>query len=52
MPYKHDEKRNRFDTSGNFCSWSCMKSFALDRHGITKGSIIVFDEVCFCSASK
>ncbi len=40
MPYKHDEKRNKFDTSGNFCSWSCMKSFALDRHGITKGSII------------
>ena len=40
MPHKHDSRRNKFYTSGNFCSWSCMKSFALDKHGITRGSII------------
>jgi len=40
MPHKHDSRRNKFYTSGNFCSWSCMKSFALDKHGLTRGSII------------
>jgi len=40
MPYRYDQKRNKFYTTGNFCSWSCMKSFAIDKHGITRGSII------------
>ena len=40
MPHKHDSRRNKFYTSGNFCSWSCMKSFALDKHWLTRGSII------------
>ena len=40
MPYKHDEKRNTFRTSGTFCSWSCMKTYALDTYGINRGSII------------
>lgn len=40
MPYKHDEKRNTFITSGTFCSWSCMKTYALDTYGINRGSII------------
>jgi hypothetical protein len=40
MPYKHDEKRDTFRTSGTFCSWSCMKTYALDTYGINRGSII------------
>ena len=40
MPYKYDNRRNKFDTCGIFCSWSRMKSFALDKHGITRGGII------------
>lgn len=40
LPYKHDVMRNKFQTTGIFCSWGCMKSFALDRYGTTKGSIV------------
>lgn len=40
MPYKHDERRDRFSTAGIFCSWSCMKTYALDTYGINRGSII------------
>lgn len=40
MPSKYDDKRNKFHTSGNFCSWSCMKSYAVDRYGINRGGII------------
>ena len=40
MPFRHDERRNKFYTAGHFCSWSCMKSYAIDKHGITKGGLI------------
>lgn len=40
LPYRYDELRNKFSTAGNFCSWSCMKSYAIDRYGINKGGII------------
>lgn len=40
MPYRYDQKRNKFFTAGNFCSWSCMKSYAIDKYGDTRGSII------------
>lgn len=40
MPYKYFERQNKFVTSGNFCSWSCMKTYALDTYGINRGSII------------
>lgn len=46
MPYKYDERRRKFYTSGHFCSWSCMKTWAIDRHGITRGGIIVSNIVC------
>lgn len=32
MPHKHDERRNKFYTSGNFCSWSCMKTYTIDKY--------------------
>lgn len=40
MPYKHDERRNKFVTAGHFCSWSCMKSYALDKYGLSRGGLI------------
>jgi hypothetical protein len=40
MPFKHDERRNTFSTCGNFCSWSCIKSYAIDKYGLTKGGLI------------
>ena len=40
MPFRHDERRNSFHTSGNFCSWSCMKSYAIDKHGLSRGGLI------------
>ena len=40
MPHRYDDRRNKFSVAGNFCSWSCMKSFAIDRYGITRGGII------------
>jgi hypothetical protein len=40
MPYKYYERKDKFMTTGRFCSWSCMKTYALDTYGINKGSII------------
>jgi len=44
LPYKYIEKINRFYTMGEFCSWSCMKSFNLDHfpsHKYTKTCQII-----------
>ena len=40
MPYRYDGKRSKFYTSGNYCSWSCIKSHAIDKFGDVKGSIV------------
>lgn len=40
MPLKHDERRNTFHTTGNFCSWSCMKSYAIEKYGLSRGGLI------------
>ena len=32
MPYKYDDRTNKFSTAGHFCSWGCMKSYAMDRY--------------------
>ena len=40
LPYKYDPMRERFETMGHFCSWSCMKSFNLDKNGVNNGGII------------
>jgi hypothetical protein len=40
MPYKYYERKDKFMTAGTFCSWSCMKTYALDTYGINRGSII------------
>ena len=40
MPYKIEPKTNNYLTMGQFCSWSCMKSFNMDKNGLHKGSTI------------
>lgn len=30
LPYKYDDRRDKFYTMGHFCSFSCMKAFNLD----------------------
>lgn len=40
MPYRYHESTKKFFTCGHFCSWSCMKSYALDMYGINRGGII------------
>ena len=40
MPRRHDPLRNKFTTQGHFCSWSCMKAFAVDKFGVNAGSVI------------
>jgi len=45
MPLSYDDRRNSFRTTGNFCSWSCMKTFALDKYGCGKGSMITSNMV-------
>ncbi len=40
MPCRYDERRNKFYTSGNYCSWSCVKSHAIDKFGDCRGGIV------------
>ena len=40
VPYKYDELKKKFYTTGIFCSWACMKAYAVDAYGITRGGII------------
>lgn len=39
LPTKYDEKKNVFVTRGNFCSWACAKSFAIDMRTSRSGEI-------------
>lgn len=36
FPYKHDDLRDRFYTTGHFCSFDCVKAYNLDRDSATK----------------
>ena len=40
VPHRYDDRRSKFYTAGNFCSWSCVKSYAIDKCGDVKGSIV------------
>jgi len=40
MPHRYDDRRRRFHTAGHFCSWSCMKSYAIDKYGECRGGLI------------
>jgi hypothetical protein len=37
MPTQYDQVRNRFKVTGNFCSWSCVRSFFLNEPKYTGG---------------
>jgi len=41
-PYRYDERRKRFTTTGHFCSWGCVKSYAIDNGGAKAGEIQSF----------
>jgi hypothetical protein len=36
-PYKYDERTRKFSTAGHFCSWSCVKAWAIDHGGARAG---------------
>lgn len=40
LPYKYDDRRDKFYTMGHFCSFSCMKAFNLDNFPQHKSGII------------
>jgi hypothetical protein len=42
LPVKYDEKRDRFTTIGNFCTWECMKAYANDMATARSGEIQSF----------
>jgi len=42
LPIDYDSKLNRFYTKGNFCSWECMKAFAIDMNVARNGEIQSF----------
>jgi MYM-type Zinc finger with FCS sequence motif len=31
-PYKYDAKTKKFTTTGHFCSWECVKAYAIDQN--------------------
>jgi MYM-type Zinc finger with FCS sequence motif len=39
LPLKYDDRRNRFTTIGNFCSWECAKAYAIDMRSPRWGEI-------------
>lgn len=41
-PYKYDDRTKRFSTTGHFCSWECMKTYALDRGGPRSGEMQMY----------
>lgn len=41
-PFKYDEKKKRFSTYGHFCSWECMKSYAMDNAGARAGELQMY----------
>ena len=42
LPINYDYKLDRFYTRGNFCSWECMKAYAIDMNTSHSGEIQSF----------
>lgn len=38
-PFRYDERTKRFTTTGFFCSWECMRAYAMDSGGARAGLI-------------
>ena len=41
-PYKYDERTKHFTTTGHFCSWECMKTYAIDQNSSRSGEIQMY----------
>jgi hypothetical protein len=42
LPTRYDDKRDRFETKGNFCSWQCAKAWAHEQNSARSGEIQMF----------
>lgn len=40
LPYSIDKVSRKYKTVGNFCSWECMKAYALDKYPSHRSGII------------
>lgn len=40
MPIKQHKVTNKLITVGNFCTWECMKAYAIDKYGPHMGGVI------------
>ena len=38
-PYRYDDRRRHFSTTGYFCSWECVKTYAMDMAGARAGEV-------------
>ena len=38
-PYRYDDRRRHYSTTGYFCSWECIKSYAMDTAGARAGEV-------------
>lgn len=54
FPHKYDDRTGRFSTSGNFCSWSCMKAYNLERpnNGSTTMNIVTMRKKLYNSIGR
>jgi len=41
-PYKYDDRRRTFLTTGHFCSWECVKAYLLDKGGPRSGEFQMY----------
>ena len=40
LPYSVDKVSRKYKTLGNFCSWECMKAYALDKYPCHKSGVM------------
>jgi len=38
-PFKYDDRTKRFETTGHFCTWECMKAYTVENFGHRAGII-------------
>ena len=42
LPIKYDQRLDRFECIGNFCSWPCARAYAIDMNTPRFGEILMF----------
>ena len=40
LPFRYDDRTDKFKMMGHFCSWECMKAWNLNQNGINRGGVI------------